>query len=213
MTRALRWKSVRVPEKPHRIEAISSTSNSGGSHSAGTPRHGSGEISDRHSLTSEGKYLFWVGVAVLSIGLVCSEGVLKKLFSADGVLELETRVIIGFFNFVLISLGIGLIKYKKLINFLASLLGFGLLHPRFASLFFGVAFSGALLLAVEGLFYAISINKDRLAERTWYNEEQLTEADEILGYKHLPNVQVSSKYKFNNKIIYEDIYTDNQDYN
>lgn len=56
---------------------------------------------------------FAIGLILVCTGMVCNEWILAKVFSPDGILKIDTRVKIWFFDATLILLGSALIKYKK----------------------------------------------------------------------------------------------------
>lgn len=53
---------------------------------------------------------------LICVGIACNEWALAKLYSADGILEIATKIKIWLFDIVLIIAGLLLVKYRNVIN-------------------------------------------------------------------------------------------------
>src|SRR6266581_4017756 len=82
------------------------------------------------SLSAVEKNLFFLGLLLISIGLVCNVWVLTKLLSPDGVVEIQNRVAVWLFDIILIFLGLFCVKLGKRLPSRDVLLRLSQSYPR-----------------------------------------------------------------------------------
>jgi hypothetical protein len=163
----------------------------------------------QNELSCQAKRLFFLGWTLVYVGAMANEWVLVKTFSSDGILEFDTRVMIWLFDVILILLGCVLVNYRKLTYLTRATLTLSQSYPRTLALGTGVVFATFTLLCTEAVFFAFNNYKQRKAPRVEYSESgRLFDMhDELLGFKHLTNVQVSSMKKVGGKIAYNVTYS------
>ena len=170
---------------------------------------GKSEMEKTHGLSRQAKSLFFVGWILVCVGAIANEWVLAKTVSSDGTLQFETIIIIWFLDFTLILAGSFLINSRKLTHLTRVTLALGQSYPRTLSLGIGVVTAILTLLWTEAAFFALNNYKQRKVPRIEYsNSGRLFRVtDELLGFKHLANVQVSSIKKVDRKIAYNATYS------
>jgi hypothetical protein len=165
-------------------------------------------MSTRLLLTGADKRIIVAGWSLVGLGLVCNPLVLAVAFSPDGILEVETKVIIGFFELMLVLAGLTLMHYRKCVSLADLTLRLSRAYPRLVALCFGMVLSLLFLLSAEGLFYVLNTLKhpaERGMERT--DSARFLEEDAWLGYKSVPNVRVVSRKAYKGQILYEARYS------
>jgi peptidoglycan hydrolase-like protein with peptidoglycan-binding domain len=148
-----------------------------------------------------------IGMILIGAALVCNPWVLAIALSPDGMLEVETKVVIWFFEMMLVLVGAFLLNYQKLVNLTRITRHLIHLYPRLLALSFGIVFSILFLLFLEGFFYELNTYKRSLVQNKTDWSARFFEDDAWLGYKSLPNTQVVSRKTRNGQAVYEAVYT------
>ena len=157
-----------------------------------------------------------LGVVLVCIGVLANEWVMKRFFSSDGVLELDTRIQIWFFDVVLVLLGLLLIWYSRSTPAASVLRRSIRNYPKTTALVFGFVLTVALWFSTEVLFYFL--NHRRTGDRTVFENQiegiaisqgaaEGNQKDALLGYKPLPNLRMVSKMSFRGRQIYKVTYS------
>lgn len=151
-----------------------------------------------------------IGLISVSVGVICNEWILTKVYSYDGVLEPEYRIPIRIFDITLIIVGSAMIKYRQSIKAKESIMLISQKYPRVIAFLVGIVLSIIMLFFAEFVFYVLNTYKDknkpeRVVIHTGSNKYWQT--DELLGYKPQPNAQRTAKMKLNGETIYKVTYS------
>ena len=90
------------------------------------------------SLSFFEKNLSFMGWALICTGIVCNELILTKMFSSDGIVAIQKRVVIWLFDLIFISLGFFCVKIGKLSPSWGVLRRLSQSYPRTCASFIGL---------------------------------------------------------------------------
>lgn len=144
------------------------------------------------------------------MGVLCNEWILAKLFSPDGVLALETRIKIWFFDVVLILVGSIITSRERLMEGVQKINENSRSYPRLVAFVMGSIFSLFVLALAEIVFYTINSYKKDLMRETVYFSRKLYIDDALLGYKMVPNIQTLHRKTVNEKVEFAVTYSTDQ---
>jgi len=156
------------------------------------------------------KNLFFMGWAFIGTGIVCNEWVLTKIFSPDGMIEIQNKVAIWLFDILLISLGLFCTKIGKFGPSRGIFRRLSQSYPRTCACSIGLGLTVLLVVCAEGIFYGLNhYHKEKVVEEVrWLRMPTPDEAggvgeppprpvpgwsiaDPVLGHTLPPNAQLT----------------------
>ncbi|OQY36439.1 MAG: hypothetical protein B6243_03195 [Anaerolineaceae bacterium 4572_5.2] len=148
---------------------------------------------------------FFVGIALIALGLLANEQTLTALFSADGFLSPRSVVIIWLFDAAMVVIGLTLVISRS--------------FARLIDLFVGLAITALIIFGAEKYFYRLNHPPapQASAERPQGSVHQegtytqnFFQDDDLLGYIPVPNTRVNSIKKLGDDLIYDVEYSIDQ---
>jgi len=110
----------------------------------------------KKSLPLFGKNLFLMGWTFICTGIACNEWVLTKILSPDGMVEIQNRAAIRFFNIIFISLGLFFVQLGKFGPPRDGLRRLSQSYPRIFACSIGLSLTILLVVCAEGIFYGLN---------------------------------------------------------
>ena len=170
--------------------------------------------------------LYYIGWILVGTGIVCNEWVLTKAFSADGMLETDTRMAIWSLDILFISIGLCLIKSRKLAASTKVIFRVSHSYPRTLAVSIGVLLTIVMLLCGEGIFYFLNNHRklNAVNEASWIrrgltDDDRLSGnnplrrvrgsivRDPLLGFKPPPNAAISETKTLGGRLVYNATYS------
>jgi hypothetical protein len=178
------------------------------------------------SLPSVEKNLFFVGLTLICVGVICNEWLLTKLLSPDGVVEIQNRVAVWLFDIVCIFLGLSIVKISKLLPSRDVFRHLSQSYPRTLSCSIGLILTVIMIVCLEGIFYELNHQKEKMIreENSWIQLPSSAEKggvkahpsrrvygqaipDPFLGYTLPDNALISDKAELGGQLLYQATYT------
>jgi hypothetical protein len=167
------------------------------------------EMKTTSKITIQPTPRFYVGWLLVCVAVVSNQWLLTRLFSADGVLEVETRVQIWLFEAILFVTGCVLLSYRKLAGFARPTKTLMESYPRILAFSTGILFSLFMILCAEATFFALNRYEQSKVPSVQFSTtgRLFDESDENFGFKHLANVHAGAAKKRGDNIVYSVNYS------
>ena len=149
-----------------------------------------------------GLHLVMAGVALISLGALCSTAVIGYLFAPSGAIEDPVRIMeIQTFQFVVIGLGLIVTVCARPLTFTLNR------SPRVLAMVFGVVFCVVIWGGVEVLFKNLGGGAGGLrVVRNLDADKTKAISDEALGFGPAPYSRVMGRLTVGDRVVYDVVY-------
>ncbi|MCP4641559.1 MAG: hypothetical protein GY851_14040 [bacterium] len=150
---------------------------------------------------------FVLGMCVVCLGLLCSEWVVARTFSPDGILQGRTLLYVRVVSFAIIGTGAAIIALHRRCNAADALAAIARRFPRLTALSAGCGLVLAGFVLTEAVFYSLN-GRRALARRIHQRySADLHHYDPLLAFRAAPNSSVTETMHCNDELLFEATYT------